>query len=141
MHSHFFLHVSDDILHCFRPTSSVSVCSAPIDHSPDTGAADCHRPVGGGVAVASIVAGQDQNRLPDGDGVEKVGVQLSGEEGGAEVAGALSLPDRGRDLVRIGGSPAEGAPQRTSPGHINIRAEIRDVNCAKASPYTFSLKK
>lgn len=82
-------------------------CSALRGPGPDAGAAHGHRPVGGSVTAAPIVPGQDQNRLPDGDGVEPVDVPLSRPEGGAGVAGALSFPDCGRDLVGIGCRPEE----------------------------------
>lgn len=48
------------------------------------------------------------------------------------MAGALSLPDGGRDLVRIGGSPEEGGaapPPRRTPsdsGHMNTTAGINE---------------
>lgn len=89
----------------------LSSCSAAAGPSPDAGAAHRHRPVGGSVAGTPDVPGQDQNRLPDGDGVEPVGVRSPGPEGGAEVTGALGLPDSGRDLVGIGGGP-EGEGRR-----------------------------
>lgn len=44
----------------------------------------------------------------DRDRVEAVGVLLSGPEAGTEVAGALGLPDGGRDPVRHRGRPAGG---------------------------------
>lgn len=44
----------------------------------------------------------------DRDRVEAVGILLSGPEAGTEVAGALSLPDGGRDPVRHRGYPEGG---------------------------------
>lgn len=77
-------------------------------YGPDAGAAHGHRPVRGSVAAAAVVPGQNQEGLVDRDRVEAVGVLLSGPEAGTEVAGALGLPDGGRDPVRHRGRPAEG---------------------------------
>lgn len=51
----------------------------------------------------------------DRDRVEAVGVLLSGPEAGTEVAGALGLPDGGRDPVRHRGRPAGGTDGQSLP--------------------------
>lgn len=48
----------------------------------------------------------------DRDRVEAVGVLLSGPEAGTEVAGAVGLPDGGRDPVRHRGCPEGGTDVR-----------------------------